>query len=381
LQRSEQDELAISFQHMIDTITLLIGEFNGLAEAAVDGRLDVRADASQFRGDFTQIVEGVNNTLNAVIGPLNVAAEYMDRLARGDVPPQITDEYRGDFMAIKNNLNGLIHSTRDTTAIAQQIAEGNLGVTVELRSEQDEMMLALRRMVEYLQHVAAVAEQIANQELQMKITPQSDNDVLNKALQRMVGTLQTMVHEVETSMRDAQQHSWLMTGQAELAAVIRGEQEITRLAQNIVGYLVKYLDASVGALYLARREDGETVLRLTGSYAYTHRKGACNVFKLGEHRVGQAALEQENILYTNVPDDYLLRCPESAETASGQVIVTPFSYEGELQGVIELGRSDVFHDVHIDFLKQVTESIAIAFNTALTRLKMQKLLNTANRKA
>jgi methyl-accepting chemotaxis protein len=51
-----------------------------LNEAAVEGKLDTRGDVSKFKGDYAKIVKGVNETLDAVIGPLNVAAEYVDRI-------------------------------------------------------------------------------------------------------------------------------------------------------------------------------------------------------------------------------------------------------------------------------------------------------------
>ena len=41
--------------------------------------------------------KGVNETLDAVIGPLNVTAGYVDRISKGDIPPKITDHYNGDF--------------------------------------------------------------------------------------------------------------------------------------------------------------------------------------------------------------------------------------------------------------------------------------------
>ncbi len=63
-----------------------------------------------FKGGYREIVQGVNNTLDAVIGPLNVAAEYVDRIAKGDIPNKITDNYNGDFNEIKNNLNVCIDS-------------------------------------------------------------------------------------------------------------------------------------------------------------------------------------------------------------------------------------------------------------------------------
>ena len=54
------------------------------------------------------IVRGVNAILDAVITPLNVAANYVERISKGDLPPQITDTYHGEFNTIKNNLNTLI---------------------------------------------------------------------------------------------------------------------------------------------------------------------------------------------------------------------------------------------------------------------------------
>ena len=58
--------------------------------------------------EFRPIIEGVNATLDAVVGPLNVTAEYVDRISKGDIPPKITDTYNGDFNEIKNNLNQCI---------------------------------------------------------------------------------------------------------------------------------------------------------------------------------------------------------------------------------------------------------------------------------
>lgn len=50
--------------------------------AAVEGKLNTRADANRHQGDYCRIVEGVNATLDEVIGPLNVAADYVDRIAK-----------------------------------------------------------------------------------------------------------------------------------------------------------------------------------------------------------------------------------------------------------------------------------------------------------
>jgi PAS domain S-box-containing protein len=66
-----------------------------------------RADATSLHlGRLVRkVIEGFNLTLDNVIKPLNVSAEYVDRISKGDIPPKITDSYNGDFNEIKNNLN------------------------------------------------------------------------------------------------------------------------------------------------------------------------------------------------------------------------------------------------------------------------------------
>ncbi len=121
----------------VDSVNALVADANLLAKAAVDGKLATRADASKHQGDFRKVVAGVNDTLDAVIGPLNVAAGYVDRIAKGETPSKITDTYNGDFNVLKNNLNACIEAINAQAASAQGIADGNLDVAINVRCESD----------------------------------------------------------------------------------------------------------------------------------------------------------------------------------------------------------------------------------------------------
>ena len=122
-------------------------ELAHLTAAARDGKLTERGNAERFQGAYADIVRGVNAVLEAVIAPLNVSANYVDRISKGDLPPQITDTYHGEFNNIKNNLNALITAMNDVTQAAEAIAQGNLTVTVRERSVHDKLMQALTSMV------------------------------------------------------------------------------------------------------------------------------------------------------------------------------------------------------------------------------------------
>ncbi|MBW2249016.1 MAG: PAS domain-containing protein, partial [Deltaproteobacteria bacterium] len=73
-----------------------------LVDATVEGKLDTRANADKFEGNYQRIIQGVNQLIDAFAAPFNVSAEYVDRISKGDIPEPITDEYKGDFNEIKN---------------------------------------------------------------------------------------------------------------------------------------------------------------------------------------------------------------------------------------------------------------------------------------
>ena len=119
---------------MVDKLKEIINDVNMISDAAVQGKLAVRADASKHAGDYKKIVQGMNDTLDAVIGPLNVSAEYVDRISKGDIPPRITDEYKGDFNEIKNNLNLCIDSLNsliaEMTRMSKEHDAGDIDVVI-----------------------------------------------------------------------------------------------------------------------------------------------------------------------------------------------------------------------------------------------------------
>jgi len=111
-----------------------------LSQAAVEGKLATRAEASKHQGDYRKVIEGVNATLDAVIGPLNVAARYVDDISKGNIPARITDNYNGDFNTLKNNLNTCIDAVgalvADAVMLSKAAVEGKLATRAEASKHQ-----------------------------------------------------------------------------------------------------------------------------------------------------------------------------------------------------------------------------------------------------
>ena len=122
--KDEVGQLAKGVEAIQASVQRMINDADLLARAAVDGKLATRADASKHQGDFQKVITGVNNTLDAVINPLNVTARYVDDIAKGVIPPVITDSYNGDFNIIKNNLNNMVRMMTDLLAQTDIIIRG-----------------------------------------------------------------------------------------------------------------------------------------------------------------------------------------------------------------------------------------------------------------
>jgi methyl-accepting chemotaxis protein len=151
--KDEVGTLAATFRTMVAKISAVVSEVNAFTSTAIAGKLSNRADVTKHEGEFANIVRGMNATIDAVVIPLNMAASYVDRLSKGDIPEKITDDYNGDFNIIKQNINTLVDSMVRVTGFAKEIAGGNLGIAIKERSERDELMRAMADMVKTLSRV------------------------------------------------------------------------------------------------------------------------------------------------------------------------------------------------------------------------------------
>jgi len=167
-------------------------------------------------------------------------------------------------------------------------------------------------------------------------------------------------------------HSWLKTGEVELSEKIRGEQDIISLSTNIITYIAKYLNAQIGVIYIKTNDD---TFNLFGSYACGRPEDLSKEIKLGEGIIGQVALEKQAIVITNVPENYIKITSGVGACVPKNILVTPFVYDNEVLGIIELGSFNEFTEIQLKFIEKVSSSIAITIHSAEVRLKMKELLH------
>jgi methyl-accepting chemotaxis protein len=165
--KDEMGNLARDFNQMIaqlkeagdacakigETVKSQIADVNMLVQATIQGKLSTRADASKHQGEFRKIVQGINDTLDAVIGPLRIAAEYFEHIGDEELPPKITASYHGEFNRIKNNINQMLDSFNETRRTMKQAVKGDLTTVVKSRAENDRTRNAFGQMLDNLRQL------------------------------------------------------------------------------------------------------------------------------------------------------------------------------------------------------------------------------------
>jgi methyl-accepting chemotaxis protein len=130
--KSEKDILTKNLSQMMQTLESTTNDISMLAEAAIAGNLTTRADALQYNGVYRKMISGINDTLDAVLTPLNIGVQFVQRLADGEAQQPIDNVYQGDFHTFIDNLNYVrasIHELVDeTTRITHATAQGDLNV-------------------------------------------------------------------------------------------------------------------------------------------------------------------------------------------------------------------------------------------------------------
>ncbi len=210
-RRCEKDELVPTAIRMMENIKKLVDDAEYLSKSSVEGKLDVRADISKHEGDYQKVIAGINDTLDAVIGPLNVAAEYIDRISKGDIPPKITDSYNGDFNEIKNNLNQCIDGLGglvEANAVLQRMTTNDYSVQVkgQYQGVFAEVGHAVNEVQERINHVIATVTLVSRGDLKDLESyrqigngkgRRSDNDELVPSLIRMMDSIKRLVDDAE----------------------------------------------------------------------------------------------------------------------------------------------------------------------------------------
>jgi methyl-accepting chemotaxis protein len=142
-------------------LAALIADTTMLAEAAIAGKLDVRADASRHQGGFRTIVEGIDNTLDSVIGPLTEVSRVLAGLEAGDLTQTITAEYRGQLEQLRQAANNTVARLAETVSQVVGSADQLANASSQISGASQSLSQSATEQAASVEQTSASIEQMA----------------------------------------------------------------------------------------------------------------------------------------------------------------------------------------------------------------------------
>lgn len=236
--------------------------------------------------------------------------------------------------------------------------------------EIGEMAVAMDNLVSGLKQTTTFAENIGKGNYKSEFRPLSEHDVLGNALLNMRDNLAKVAD-------DDKKRNWATEGMAKFGEILRtNNNDLGKLADEIITNLVKYLKANQGSIYIIddSEGEGETTMSMKACYAWDKKKFLNHKIHKGEGLAGQAWQEGDTVYLTEVPQNYIRIASGLGDANPTSILIVPLKVNDDIFGVVEIASFSVFEEFEIEFVQKVAESIASTISSVKVNARTQRLL-------
>ena len=357
---------------------LVAGEFTSTVtnRAEIEQVIAYRDEMGEIGRAFDAVAHSFNSVINDLV-------QVSQGLAQGNLRILPNATYQGDFLQIKIALETALldqhQVVEDIIQVSQGLAAGNLRVTpkVEYKGDFIQVKQALENSLSDLRQViddiVQVSQELAEGEQRVKAKAVYQGDFV-----QIKSALETASVKLAQATTENKAKDWLKTGQTQLNDQMKGEPDMIQLATRTISFLTTYIDGEIGLFYLlknAQPNNDQPYLRRIASYAYTAGDHRPTEFPVGEGLVGQVAMDRKTLFLTQTPEEcpHIIRSGLS-DALPRHLLISPGCYENTVKCVIEIGSAHEQTELQRQFLEQAMPNIALAINTAQSRIRMQELL-------
>ncbi|WKY48152.1 methyl-accepting chemotaxis protein [Eubacteriaceae bacterium ES3] len=206
--KSEYDILSHSLNQVVSEISQVSQSIQDAKKQVLNGNWDYRIDPENFSGDFKEMAVGMNAVITAYVKPLKVASKTIERIGRGQIPPRLVIDYKGDFNDLKDNINACIDGLGALTEgnhvlrkmqqndLSQKIEADYQGIYAEIAESINSLRGNLITIVKITNHIAQGDMQDLDDLI--NIGSLSEEDRLVPGLIQMMEAIIGLVNQTDT---------------------------------------------------------------------------------------------------------------------------------------------------------------------------------------
>jgi PAS domain S-box-containing protein len=343
-----------------------------------EGKLGGQADVRGVAGTWKDLTDSVNSMAGNLTDQVRSIAQVVTAVAKGDLSRKLTVEAKGEIAALAATINSMTETLEtfadQVTTVAREVGiEGQLGGQANVpgadgtwRDLTDNVNQLAANLTTQVRAISDVATAVARGDLSrsIKVEVQGEVELLKDRINEMIRNLR------DTTQKNLDQY-WLKTNLARIGALLQGQRDHGTVAQLVLSELAPLVGVQRGAFYLVEPGRETAGLRLLANYAAAD---APPWLKLGEGLAGQCARDGRRISIGEVPSEYASIRSALGGAPPRSVVVLPVLVEERVQAVIELGTFGEFSEIHLAFLDQLAETIAVVLNTIASSIRSEELL-------
>ena len=145
---SDQDQIHEWLMLLKNNINALVTDTGMLEQAVAGGRVGTRADATKHQGDYRRIVEGINQTLEAIVEPLKTTAQNATALASS----------AEELTTVSQQMAGTAEETATQANVVSAASEQVSKNVASVASAAEEMQASIREISKSANESARVAK-------------------------------------------------------------------------------------------------------------------------------------------------------------------------------------------------------------------------------
>ncbi len=283
-------------------------------------------------------------TTNSISQPLKHLTNYIQILAKGNLPDEYHVHNQDEIGIMTNAINKLNRNLKETREFANEVGQGKFDTNIHVFNNQGDLGTALSEMRKRLFKVA---------------------------------------REREKQIFKENQRNWTTRGLAQFADILRQDiDDMDKLSHNIIVNLVNYLDAIQGGLYLINDDDEDEIhIEMVACFAYNRKKSMKKVFNPKEGLIGRCIDESETIYLTEIPQSYVNITSGLGKSNPESLLIVPLKLNEEIYGAVEIASFNTFESYHIEFVEKLGENIASTLSSVKVSARTAKLLEQAQENA
>lgn len=275
--------------------------------------------------------------------------------------------------------NRVAASTKEIRDSVVMISNGEFPDEMIVQSEDEigQIKESFNSFVERIKEAVDFSHALGKGDLEKEYNPDYSDDVLAMSIVELQKQLRIANQEQEKI-------NWTNKGLAEFNAMIQNDSlELVELGDSILSFIIAYVKANQGAIYLIDDEsDSKNVsLYRLSTYAYDKKKFVEDKIAIGQGLAGQCAKEGLPINLKDVPNGYLSITSGLGDATPRHIYITPLIVKGEVFGVFEIASFEEFEQYHIEFIEKLTEIIANVLSAKKMTMFTNKLLADTKEKA